>query len=84
MYPYLRVSGQVTDALGPGFVPGKVVLGCEPLSAGGADEWPVVGVDPHLVSVHLPLAHGDVAADVAAVLLGGPVIPLGGESMVDS
>ena len=74
----------MTDALGPGFVPGEVVLGCEPLSAGGADERPVVGVDPHLMSVHLPLAHGDVAADVAAVLLGGPVIPLGGESMVDS
>ena len=36
------------------------------------------------MSVHFPLSHGDVAADVAAMLLGGSVIPLGGESVVDS
>ena len=40
------------------------------------------------MSVHFPLSHGDVAADVAAVLLGGSVggsvISLGGESVVDS
>ena len=60
----------------------KVMLGSKPLATSGADKGSVVGVDPHLVSIHLPLAHGNVATNVAAMLLGADMTSLGAEAMV--
>lgn len=82
--PYLVVSWQVANPLRPCLVSCQVVFSSEPFATRGADEWPVVGVDPHLVSIHLPLAHGDVTAYVTAVLLGADMAAFGAEPVVHS